>query len=104
MKVEVISEGSELVVRRQILDPGESTPWHVDPCRRFTVVVHGSSLRIDYRDGPVSVEVPLAAGAAAWDEPEPRVHRAVNTGASRYEEVVLFHRPGAGTDPQPVAP
>lgn len=39
MTIEPISHSDALVIRRVILAPGEATPWHTDPCRRFTVVV-----------------------------------------------------------------
>jgi oxalate decarboxylase/phosphoglucose isomerase-like protein (cupin superfamily) len=39
---------------------------------------------------------------ADWDEPEDVVHRAVNTGATPFEEVVTFYRNAQGEDPQPV--
>jgi len=41
---------------------------------------------------------------ADWDDPDPRVHRAANTGATPYEEVVTFFLPRPGMDPQPEAP
>ena len=50
MGTEVITDRPDLLIRRTILEPGEATPWHVDACRRFTVVVRGRELAIEYRD------------------------------------------------------
>ena len=103
MRSELITERDDLVIRRLILEPGESMDWHTDACRRFTVVVHGERLAIEYRDDGSLHTFDLSSGDVGWDEPEPRVHRAVNVGSSRYEEVVTFFREGAHIDPQPRA-
>jgi quercetin dioxygenase-like cupin family protein len=84
------------------LQPGEATPWHVDRCHRFTVVVRGERITIEYRGSPATVDVPVEPGQAEWDEPEDAVHRAVNTGDTPFEEVVTFYRAAADEDPQPV--
>lgn len=106
MKLEAISRTPEQVIRRLTLAPGEATHWHSDPCRRFTVVVQGSRLRIEYREAePLTVDVPT--GTADWDDPDPRVHRARNVGSRTYEEVVTFYLPAhpgsPDRDPQPEA-
>lgn len=101
MHIETITEREDLVIRRQVLEPGQAGPWHTDDCRRFSVVISGEALRIEFQDGSESVDVPVHAGMADWDEPEPRVHRAVNIGSVRYEEVVTSFlkpfRPSTGT-------
>ena len=40
-------------------------------------------------------------GMADWDEPEARVHRAINVGDRVFEEVVTFYRENGSVDPQP---
>jgi hypothetical protein len=99
---EVITDRQDLLIRRLVLEPGEATPWHVDRCHRFTVVVRGERLTIEYRESPTTVDVAVEPGMADWDEPEDVVHRAVNTGATPFEEVVTFYRNAQGEDPQPV--
>lgn len=101
MESEVVWRDDATVARRLVLEPGEATPWHRDVCRRFSVVVRGDALAIEYRGSDEGERFPVAAGLAGWDEPEPRVHRAVNVGTTVYEEVVLFVLPAAGVDPQP---
>ena len=104
MRTEEISSEPTLVVRRLILKPGESTAWHIDACRRFSVVVSGDCLGIEFEGSELVLDLPVHAGLAGWDEPEPRVHRATNTGATPYEEITLFLRSDPGIVPQPVSP
>ena len=101
MRVETLTQRDDLLIRRLVLEPGEAMPWHTDGCHRFSVVVRGEALRIEYRDGGAPVAVPVHAGLADWDVPEARVHRAVNAGGTPYEEVVTFFLDPPGVDPQP---
>jgi hypothetical protein len=104
VRTELITRRDDLLIRRLVLEPGEAMAWHTDSCRRFSVVVRGERLRIEFRDTGEAVAVPVHAGQADWDEPESRVHRAVNVGATAYEEVVSFFLPSPGADPQPEHP
>ena len=101
MQVEIISQRPDLLIRRLTLEPGEAMPWHTDRCRRFSVVVRGDQLRIEYRDGGEALLVPVYPGLAEWDSPQARVHRGVNAGRQAYEEVVVFFLEQPGMDPQP---
>lgn len=103
MRHEVITERDDLVIRRLVLEPGEPMYWHTDACHRFSVVVRGERLAIEYRDGGERIEFAVTAGQAGWDDPDDRVHRAVNVGRETYEEVVTFFRSGSGVEPQPRA-
>jgi len=98
---EVVSASDTLLIRRQTLLPGEATHWHRDVCRRFSVVVRGDRLKLEFRDGSAPIEIRTYPGEAGWDDPEPRLHRAVNVGATVLEEVVAFHLDRPGIDPQP---
>lgn len=102
MGYELIHREPGVVIRRSTLLPGEATPWHHDPCRRFSVVVRGERLRIEYRDGEVD-EFDTFPGEAGWNAPEPRVHRAVNVGVCPFEEVVTFQLAHGVEEPQPEA-
>ena len=101
MNVELITERDDLLIRRLVLEPDESMYWHIDLCNRFTVVVQGERLAIEYRDGGGRHEFAVYPGSAGWDAPDDRVHRAVNVGTAPYEEVVTFYRSSAGVEPQP---
>jgi quercetin dioxygenase-like cupin family protein len=99
-EVELFRRGTTLV-RRLILAPGEAMPWHRDPFHRVTVVLSGSALAIEYRDGGESEQFEVMPGEAGWDEPTDRVHRGVNIGEQPYEEITVFllDRPDAVAQP-----
>ncbi len=98
--METITDEPDLLIRRMLLAPGEATPWHVDRCRRFTVVVRGERLRIEFEaDEPHTASV--HPGLAEWDEPTDVIHRAINGGTGPYEEVTTFYRTTPHQDPQP---
>ncbi|MCP5183635.1 MAG: hypothetical protein H6993_06700 [Pseudomonadales bacterium] len=90
------------VRRRQTLAPGEASAWHVDPCRRYSIVLSGERLAIEFQDTGERLEFAVHRGMAGWDAPEPRVHRAINVGSVPFEEAVSFLRADAGQDCQPV--
>jgi hypothetical protein len=104
MHSEVITRRDDLMIRRLVLEPGEAMPWHTDACHRFSVIVRGQQLTIEFRETGERIGVPVHPGIVDWDTPEARVHRAVNTGATTYEEVVTFVLSVPGTEPQPVCP
>ncbi len=89
METTILTRGN-ILVRRQVLEPGDATEWHVDPHHRITVVLSGELLRIEFEDGGESLTIKFMRGQADWDEPSNRTHRAVNIGGTRYEEVSVF--------------
>lgn len=101
MQLEVIAERDDLVIHRMVLDPGEATFWHTDACERCSVIVRGSRLAIEFQGDGQVVEFGVTAGTTGWDEPEQRVHRAINRGRDVYEEVVTFYRSSREVEPQP---
>ena len=103
MQTEVITRRDDLLIRRAVLAPGEATPWHIDVTHRFSVVVRGERLAIEFRDGE-RLELSVHPGLADWDPPELRPHRAVNVGAQTFEEVVTFFLQAGAPDPQPPPP
>lgn len=104
MRSETIAKRRDLAIRRLVLEPGEAMPWHSDACHRFSVIVRGEQLTIEYRDGGERVELSVHPGMVDWNEPDDRVHRGVNTGSIPYEEVVIFLLGSPGMDPQPEHP
>ena len=103
MKSEIITQRDDLIIRRHILEPGEALPWHTDLCHRFTVVVTGEALSIEYRDTGEIESFSVHAGQADWDAPQSRVHRGINTGTVTFEEVIVFFIDEPGMEPQPEA-
>ena len=104
MQAEIITRRDDLMIRRLVLDPGESMPWHTDACHRFSVIVRGQHLTIEFRNTGERIGVAVHPGMVGWDEPDARVHRAVNTGSTPYEEVVTFFLSVPGLAPQPAYP
>jgi oxalate decarboxylase/phosphoglucose isomerase-like protein (cupin superfamily) len=74
--------------------------WHRDPFHRVTVVLRGSALGIEYRDGE-SERFEVSPGQAGWDEPTDRLHRGVNVGDQPYEEITVFFLDHPDAVPQP---
>jgi hypothetical protein len=103
MKSETITQRTDLIIRRHVLAPGEALPWHTDLCHRFTVVVRGETLSIEYRDSGEIETFPVHPGLADWDAPQPKVHRGINVGTVPYEEVIIFFIDEPGMEPQPEA-
>jgi hypothetical protein len=104
MQTEVITRRDDLMIRRLVLEPGEAMPWHTDACHRFSVIVRSQQLSIEFRETGERITVPVHPGMVDWDTPDARVHRAVNTGSTPYEEVVTFFLGSSGIDPQPEYP
>jgi hypothetical protein len=98
---EVLHQRGTILVRRQYLAPGETTPWHRDPFHRVAVVLSCDALMIEYRDGGPSKHLSPKAGQVDWDEPTHRIHRAVNVGNAPYEEVTVFFLDQPNATPQP---
>ena len=103
MKSETISQRENILIRRHILEPGEALPWHMDLCHRFSVVIRGDALGIEYRDSGDVETFAVYPGMADWDEPQSKVHRGVNIGKVPYEEIIIFFLNEPGMEPQPEA-
>lgn len=101
VKIETITERDDLVIWKMTLSPGEASHWHTDSCSRFTVIVSGDKLGIEFRDQTERVEIDVEPGTNGWDEPEDKVHRAVNIGIDEYVEIVTFYRDNKSIVPQP---
>ncbi|PWT80036.1 MAG: hypothetical protein C5B58_12410 [Acidobacteria bacterium] len=98
---EVLHHRGKYLVRRQMLLPGDATPWHRDPYHRVTVVLSGDLLRIEFRDGGEPLAWKITVGEVDWSEPSDRVHRAMNVGNEVFEEVVTFFLDRPDAIPQP---
>jgi hypothetical protein len=103
VRQEKISQRENLLVIRSVLEPGESTPWHIDSYHRFTLVVRGDLLALEFRDPRAVQTVPVHPGLAEWDSPTDRVHRAVNVGQQAYEQISVFFLDRPDSIPQPTA-
>jgi quercetin dioxygenase-like cupin family protein len=99
---ETVSRRATTVVKRLVLEPGEATAWHRDPFHRVTVIVRGEALAIEYHGGGEPQHISVTAGQVDWDAPTDRKHRAVNVGATIYEEVAIFFLDRPDSIPQPI--
>jgi len=97
---ETISQRTDLIIRRHILEPGEALPWHSDLCHRF---IRGEAIAIEYRDSKEIKTITVHPGLANWDAPQPKVHRSINIGKVPYEEIIIFFIDKPGIEPQPEA-
>ena len=100
---ETISQRTDLIIRRHILEPGEALPWHSDLCHRFSVVIRGEAIAIEHRDSEEIETITVHAGLADWDAPYPKIHRAINIGKVPFEEIIIFFIDEPGMEPQPEA-
>ena len=101
MQQETISRRENILIRRLILEPGDQMPWHFDPFRRISTIVRGDALRIEFQDDTDAEDLEVGPGQVGWDEPNERVHRAINIGHTVYEEVTVFFLDGPDAIPQP---
>lgn len=102
MEDNILHQRGSILVRRLVLDPGEAMPWHRDPFVRLSVVLHGEALAFEYRDGGPAERIALTPGQVDWDEPTDRIHRGVNVGSERYEEITVFFLDRPDAVPQPM--
>ena len=63
--------------------------------------LRGDELTIEFEGGAAPEVLSVHRGMAGWDDPEPRVHRAINSGSETYEELVTFLLPAPDVEPQP---
>ena len=103
MKTETISQRENVLIRRHILEPGEALPWHTDLCHRFSVIISGERIQIQYRDSSEVETFAVHPGMADWDAPQAKVHCGINVGKVPYEEVILFFLEEPNMEPQPEA-
>lgn len=101
LKDEVLIRRDNTLVRRLHLAPGEAMPWHRDPFHRVTVILQGSAIAIEFRDGTEGQQFDVIPGQVDWDEPTDQVHRGVNVGDEPYEEITVFFLEHPNDVPQP---
>jgi len=101
MEDEVLIRRGNTLVRRLRLATGEAMPWHHDPFHRVTVILQGSEIAIEYRDGSKGQRFTVKPGQVDWDEPTDRIHRGINVGDEPYEEITVFFLKRSDDVPQP---
>ena len=83
----VLYENDKVKVWNLIVDPGESSDWHMHGNDYVTVVVEGGGLDVEYEDGTTSNN-PSEIGSWTFHG-EHKIHRVTNTTNVRYKNVLI---------------
>jgi quercetin dioxygenase-like cupin family protein len=102
---EVLQRRDNTLVRRIMLEPGEATPWHVDPYDHFAFQIQGEVAAVEYRESGEVERLQVWPGQVRWAVTDPNrvVHRAVNLSAGPFEEIQVFFLDRADDEPQPAS-
>ena len=104
MRTEVITKRDDLLIRRQILEPGQAGPWHTDPCHRFSVVVSGTACASSSARPASRSRCRCTRGWRTGTLPSPVSTVPSTSGTLASEEVVSFYLDPPGIEAQPEAP
>ena len=80
-------ENERVRVWNLILEPGESSPWHLHTMDYVVVAVEAESLRVEFEDGTVEERAPKQGDAVFHSKHQ--LHQAINTGKGRYSNTIL---------------
>ena len=83
----VLYENDKVKVWNLIVDPGESSDWHMHGHDYVTVVVEGGGLDVEYEDGTTSNN-PSEIGSWTFHGKH-KIHRVINTTNVRYKNVLI---------------
>lgn len=83
----VVFENDHVKIWNLIVDPGQSSDWHLHERDYVTVVVEGAGLVVEYDDG---TEQDSPSGPGTWRyHGEHKVHRVTNNTDKRYTNVLI---------------
>ena len=84
---DVLFENDKVKIWNLIVNPGESSDWHMHGRDYVTIVVEGVGLTVEYDDG-TSDDSP--SGPGTWRfHGEHKIHRVVNNSDTRYVNVLV---------------
>ena len=83
----VLFENDKVKIWNLIVEPGESSAWHMHGRDYVTIVVEGEGLKVEYDDGTES-DSPSSPGTYTYHG-EHKVHRVVNNKGKRYKNVLI---------------
>ena len=83
----VLYENEKVKVWNLIVDPGESSDWHMHGNDYVTVVVEGKGLTVEFDDGTKD-DSPSEPGTWRFHG-EHKVHRVTNNTDARYKNVLI---------------
>ena len=84
---DVLFENDNVKIWNLIVDPGESSDWHLHERDYVTIVVEGAGLTVEYDDG-TSDDSPSGPGTWRYHD-DHRVHRVINNSDARYVNVLV---------------
>jgi hypothetical protein len=82
---------------RLVLEPDEAMAWRTDACRRFSVIVRGERLRIEYRDSGVAEESVAMWLRRGQQESAAEDARSCSRGVLSSSVTMRCVRPGTST-------
>ena len=83
----LLCENERVRIWNLIVEPGESSPWHVHDHDYLTVVLEGGALTVESADG-TSDELSVEVGDWKYASGH-QVHRVVNKTNLRYKNVLV---------------
>lgn len=84
---EFLFENPRAKVWHLVLDPGETSAWHVHDLDYLTVVIDPGSLRVEWEDGTTE-DRQNPVGLVNFRQSH-GAHRVTNTGTSRYRNAII---------------
>ena len=84
---EFLFENDRVKVWHLVLEPGETSPWHVHDMDYLTVVIDPSNLTVEWEDGTTE-DRQFATGQANFREGH-GAHRVTNMGTMRYRNSLI---------------
>ena len=84
---DVLFENDAVKIWNLIVDPGESSDWHMHQRDYVTIVVEGAGLTVEYDDG-TSDDSPSGPGTWRYHDKH-KIHRVVNNSDMRYVNVLV---------------
>ena len=83
----VVFENDRVKIWNLIVDPGESSDWHLHERDYVSIVIEGAGLTVEYDDGTAE-NSPSQAGTWRFHG-DHKIHRVVNHTNSRYVNVLV---------------
>ena len=83
----VLFENDRVKIWNLIVEPGESSDWHLHGRDYVTIVVEGGGLTVEFDDG-TKESSPSEIGTWRYHG-EHKAHRVINNGDTRYKNVLV---------------
>ena len=84
---DVLFENDKVKIWNLIVNPGESSDWHLHSRDYVTIVVEGTGLKVEFDDGRVESS---PSGVGTWRyHGEHQTHRVHNDSDTRYVNVLV---------------